>query len=212
EAEGRRPIAIDGAARDVFQDYLGGADVGAEFRWRLAVHPEMRQAMAGDFVAGTGDATNQGGMALRDPAQGEEGRPHARVAEDFEYDVRVAFDARRITIPVRPGTNRRQGLHLVIILNVDRQRVDDGSRGGSVQAASSKASETSFYRCEQHIFRQAFTRWAGPLLLRHGVAGFGNHLGVEVVGEVDLAPIGRACAIDRAGEGLTIGNPDLGGE
>ena len=66
----------------------------------------MVPAVAGDLMAGLGDAADQRGMALGDPAQGEEGRLHPGLVEQAEHRVGIALDAALQRLPIGRGRSR----------------------------------------------------------------------------------------------------------
>ena len=79
--------------------------------------------MAGDFVAGVGDAADQGGMALGDPAQSEEGRLDSGLVEQGEHRVGVALDPARQRLPRVAGDHRLEGADLEPVLDIDGEGV-----------------------------------------------------------------------------------------
>ncbi len=89
----------------------------------------MVPSMAGEFVPAGDDAADQCGMALRDPAEGEEGGVHAGIGEQLKHPVGVGFDPAFELVPSRAGHGVGEGLHLEVILDVHAHGVGYGFGG-----------------------------------------------------------------------------------
>jgi hypothetical protein len=60
----------------------------------------MRPAVAGKLMATVDDATDHGGIALRDPTQREKGRLDAVLVEQRQDAIDIAFDSARQSVPI----------------------------------------------------------------------------------------------------------------
>ena len=84
----------------------------------------MVPAVAGDLVAGLGDAADQRGVALGDPAQSEEGRLDPGLVEQVEHRVGVALDAVRERLPLVAADHLLEGADLEPVLDIDGKGVE----------------------------------------------------------------------------------------
>src|SRR5438445_13841414 len=85
--------------------------------------------MARKLVPGFRYASNDFGITLRDPTQREKRRLHIGIAEQRQDAVDVLLDPARHRFPFAApyvGSERRD---LEIVLHVDRERIDDRTRG-----------------------------------------------------------------------------------
>ena len=85
--------------------------------------------MARELVTVRDDAPHQLRVALGDPAEREERRLGAGLLEQREDALDVALDAAGRAVPLRPRDVRRERRDLEVVLDVDRQRVDDHPPG-----------------------------------------------------------------------------------
>ncbi len=92
----------------------------------------MAEPVARELVAGFGDAANESRITLGDPAQREERR--AAFASASSARMRSMFCSTRHSIVSHSLRRdvRRKRRHLEIILDVDRQRIDDRRRRAAI--------------------------------------------------------------------------------
>src|SRR6266851_8924253 len=88
--------------------------------------------MTRKLVAGLGHAPNQSGITLRDPSQREKCRFYVGIAQQRENAVDVLLDPAGHRFPFAAPYVGSEGRDLKIILDVDRERVDDRVRGTRV--------------------------------------------------------------------------------
>jgi hypothetical protein len=86
----------------------------------------MVPAVAGDFVAGFGDAPDQRRVARRDPAEDEEGRLDPRLVEQGKGAVGIGLDPARQRLPIIAGDHGFEGADLEPVLDVDGKGVAHG--------------------------------------------------------------------------------------
>src|SRR5205814_7311771 len=120
DREGRSAVAADRRAAKVLEDVLGAAHVVTKFFRRLAIYPQMAEAMARQLVPFRQHAPNQLRMPLCHPSQDKEGRLDPALGQNLEQALGVAFYSARQTFPVAPVDRQGEGFDLKIILDVDR--------------------------------------------------------------------------------------------
>ena len=121
----------------------------------------MRLAVARQLMPLLDDFSHEPRIAHRDPAQREESRACAAVVEQPQQPLDVALDPTLHLVPAVPFDVRRERRNLEIVLDVDRQRVDDAAR------APIGASVLPVDRARMH---RHFSR-----ALRRPVGNFGVH-------------------------------------
>jgi hypothetical protein len=120
----------------VFSDFLADdemrRDLAALLERSTSLHAlqvghasDTAVAVAGEFVAGGDDAADEGGMALGDPAEGEEGGGDAGLGELFEDAVGVGFHPAGEAVPGIARDGAGEGLDLEVVLHVDGHGIDD---------------------------------------------------------------------------------------
>ena len=127
DREARRPVAGGAVDAGGGQGGQGAVQVGAEGVRGHPVDDRVVVAVAGDLVAGGGDAAHQSGMALGHAPQDEEGGAHPVGGQHLQAEDGRGLDP---ALPPGPGLGRR-GLQVVVavepLLDVDGQ--DVGGRG-----------------------------------------------------------------------------------
>src|SRR3546814_2387457 len=87
----------------------------------------MVPAVARHFMTGFGNAADESGIALGDPAKREECRLDVSLFEQRQHGVAVAFDAVGQAVPVVARDHRFEGADLEPVLDVDRKRIQHRS-------------------------------------------------------------------------------------
>src|SRR3546814_16565130 len=83
----------------------------------------MVPAVALHFMTGFGNAADESGIALGDPAKREECRLDVSPFEQRQHGVAVAFDAVGQAVPVVARDTRFEGADLEPVLEVERTRI-----------------------------------------------------------------------------------------
>src|SRR3546814_3792445 len=83
----------------------------------------MVPTVAGQLGPLIDDATDQPGMALGDPAEHEESALRAAFGEQVEKGGGVQLDTARQAVPVLARHGAGEGMDLVIVFDVDGERV-----------------------------------------------------------------------------------------
>jgi len=125
DGKARRTVALGFAAADVFKNDLRQLYVGEKRVRRLTGGPLVRISVARQFMAFGDDATDDFRIPLSDPSQREKSGLDAVLIEHCEDALDVALDATGNVRPVSARDVRRKCTDLEIILDVDRQGVDD---------------------------------------------------------------------------------------
>ena len=115
-------------AGNVFEYRLGETNVRQKLATLLLGRAPMREAVAGELVAGGADAANQLRVPFRDPAEGEKGRLYVRVGQESEYPVDVLLDSARHRVPLAALDVLRESRNLEVVLDIDGHRVDHRGR------------------------------------------------------------------------------------
>ena len=111
-------------ARRVLQHDARLRDVVGEAPAIEREHPCMIPAVTGDLMAGIGDPANELAIAMRDPAEREEGGLAAVTLEQLEDPLDVALDAALEGFPLSALDVRGERGDLEVVLHVDRHRVE----------------------------------------------------------------------------------------
>ena len=120
---GRGAVTVDGATQEVLEMVLGPCRLGPEHLRRLPVDEFVTVAVTGDFMPGRGDAPDQIGFALGDPAQREERGLDAALGEHRKQPLGVGDHPRFPRLPTRAVDVRKERRHLEPVLDIDGQRV-----------------------------------------------------------------------------------------
>ena len=96
----------------------------------------MLEPVARHLVPLVRHASDEARMTLGNPAEREEGRLRSGFGEEIEEPVGVALDPARQVVPRIARDHVGEGLDLEIILDIDRERIEDAwiRGGGSVRA------------------------------------------------------------------------------
>ena len=131
DGKARRAVAAHRHAAGLFEHLPGAPDVTGEGFGAELAGALVAVAVAGQFMAAGHDAAHQRGVALGDPAQGEEGGFRAVLVEQGQDAVDVALDAAFPALPPLARDPGREGRDLEVVLHVDGQGVQ--GRGGRGQ-------------------------------------------------------------------------------
>src|SRR6185437_3858741 len=100
DREARRAISSNGLADHVLEEALGTEGLLTENFTCLTINELMREAMAGDLVAGVGNPLHQIGRLLGHPPQNEEGAADTLLRAQLQNHLGVGLDA---ILPGRPA-------------------------------------------------------------------------------------------------------------
>jgi hypothetical protein len=120
DGEAGCPVATDGGAAEVLEQFLAAPHVFPELLLGELVYELVPVSVTGDLVAGGSDPPHQGGTVLRHPAQHEERAAHLPIAQQLEHAIRIALDAELAPTPAIPRNGPLEVLIVEPVLHVDR--------------------------------------------------------------------------------------------
>jgi hypothetical protein len=99
--------------------------VGEEDFWRLFASALVRMAMAGQFMSTIHHSADQIRVSLGNPAQSEKGCLDARLIQQSKYAINIPFHPAILGFPFGLRDVGRKCRDLKVVLDIDRQRVDN---------------------------------------------------------------------------------------
>ena len=144
-----RSVASHGAPAHILQKVFGAFDISSEVCLIEVRGTLMAVAVAGDFVTLVRNSADQLGVTLSDPAEREERGLGLVPIKHRKNAIDVAFDPAFTTIPIAARDVGREGGHLKVVLDVDRQGVANRvtpTRGGRLHHRPSAAGSSQRQR------------------------------------------------------------------
>src|SRR4030095_13266559 len=113
---------------------FGKADIGEKLTVPLLGCPEVLVAVTCELVPAVDDAADHFRIPLGNPTEREESRPHVSVRKKKQDAIDVSLDAAGQAVPRRARDMRGERGDLEVVLDVDRQRIDDSAVGSVARA------------------------------------------------------------------------------
>src|SRR5713226_6787529 len=120
----RGTITLHRTAQRIFDGLLSQSQIFAKIGRSGGIYHLMSIAMTSNLVSFFGNLKNQTGKFLGHPTQDEKRRLNLPLSKYLQQAASISFHPARVTVPIVPINNPREGMDVKVVLNVHCQSIN----------------------------------------------------------------------------------------